>query len=554
MDNDHTMLTRSKTTTIISDINLKEESVKQKNINSKVNSIFPTTPTKSKKKNKRNKRRKTRSPSFIIEEDVDCDSGDGEGEMLYSKQSTFKFITDNILNMKTELNLMLEEDIEDDDSVDYDDQDEKFMEICDDGMFEDKNFEYFHNLTVGEKKTYIKSIEKLKQINSDDIPLKFKVLKSFMPEHTKAYALSLIDKIEGDSESSEIHKINKWVEGLISIPFSQYIPMFPKDETHDDPVKYNAEYITKVHKCLNGAIFGHQEAKFHIIQLVAKWLRNPESTGNVIAIQGPMGNGKTTLVKEGIAKALNRPFAFVSLGGSSDSAYLSGHSMTYEGSIWGRIADILIKSKCMNPIIYFDELDKVSDTTKGEEIINLLTHITDFSQNDRFQDNYFSGIDIDLSKVLFIFSFNDETKVNRILKDRMYVINTKGFKVKEKIKISNEYLLPKLYDSFKFSPEDIIFPANIIEHIIDRYTSREEGVRNLQRCLETVLSKLNMYNMYIEPSEETSKESSKETSSSDLDIPFKIKDFKLPYILTIETINTLLKVNNKNTPPEHMYL
>ena len=550
-NNDHKMLTRSKTTTIISDINSTEESVKQKNINSKVNSIFPTTPVKSKKKGKRGKRRKIRSPSFIVEEDaVDGDSGMGEGNMLSSKQSKFKFIADSILNMQSsKLNFVFEEEDDDmdddDDSIDYDEQDEKFMEICDDGMFEDKNLDYFHNLKAGEKKTYIKSIEKLKEINSDNIPLKFKVLKSFMPEQTKAYALSLIDKIEGDSESSEIHKINKWVEGLISIPFSQYIPMFPKDETHDDPVKYNSEYITKVHKCLNSAIFGHQEAKFHILQLVAKWLRNPDSTGNVLAIQGPMGNGKTTLVKEGIAKALNRPFAFVSLGGASDSAYLGGHSMTYEGSIWGRIADILIKSKCMNPIIYFDELDKVSDTTKGEEIINLLTHLTDFSQNDRFQDNYFSGIDLDLSKVLFIFSFNDETKVNRILKDRMNVINTKGFKIKEKIKISNEYLLPTLYNSFKFASEDIVFPAPIIEHIVNQYTEREEGVRNLQRCLETILSKINMYNMYSDADTDTDK---------DLELPFKIKDFKLPYTLTYDTINTLLKNSNKGAPPEHMYL
>jgi ATP-dependent Lon protease len=218
--------------------------------------------------------------------------------------------------------------------------------------------------------------------------------------------------------------------------------------------------------------------------------------------------------------------------------------MTYEGSIWGRIADILIKSKCMNPIIYFDELDKVSDTTKGEEIINLLTHLTDFSQNDRFQDNYFSGIDLDLSKVLFIFSFNDETKVNRILKDRMNVINTKGFKIKEKIKISNEYLLPTLYNSFKFASEDIVFPAPIIEHIVNQYTEREEGVRNLQRCLETILSKINMYNMYNSDAE----------GDKDLELPFKIKDFKLPYTLTYDTINTLLKNSNKGAPPEHMYL
>ena len=111
-----------------------------------------------------------------------------------------------------------------------------------------------------------------------------------------------------------------------------------------------------------------------------------------------MGNGKTTLVKEGIAKAINRPFAFIALGGASDSAFFDGHSYTYEGSHWGRIVDILIESKCMNPIIYFDELDKISESAKGDEIVHLLTHLTDPSQNALFQDNYFPGIHLNLSK------------------------------------------------------------------------------------------------------------------------------------------------------------
>ena len=119
---------------------------------------------------------------------------------------------------------------------------------------------------------------------------------------------------------------------------------------------------------------------------------------------GPMGNGKTTLVKEGIAKMINRPFEFISLGGATDSCYLDGHSYTYEGSIPGKIVDIVKKAKCMNPVIYFDELDKVSETPKGEEIINLLIHLTDFSQNDHFIDKYYNNIPIDLSKALFIFS------------------------------------------------------------------------------------------------------------------------------------------------------
>ena len=117
--------------------------------------------------------------------------------------------------------------------------------------------------------------------------------------------------------------------------------------------------------------------------------------------------------------------------------FLEGHSYTYEGSSWGKIVDILIQSKCMNPVIYFDELDKISDTPKGEEIIGILTHLTDTTQNPQYHDKYFSGIDFDLSKVLFIFSYNDDKKINPILKDRMYTIETKGYNTKEKNYYSN---------------------------------------------------------------------------------------------------------------------
>ena len=142
-----------------------------------------------------------------------------------------------------------------------------------------------------------------------------------------------------------------------------------------------------------------------------------------------------------ISKALNRPFAFIPLGGASDSSFFNGHCYTYEGSNWGRIVQILQDSKCMNPVFYFDELDKISDTHKGEEIVHLLTHLTDSSQNTLFQDNYYPGIYLDLSKALFIFSYNDESKINKILKDRMYTINTKGFKTGDKINITRKIFI-----------------------------------------------------------------------------------------------------------------
>jgi ATP-dependent Lon protease len=149
----------------------------------------------------------------------------------------------------------------------------------------------------------------------------------------------------------------------------------------------------------------------------------------------------------------------------------------------------------MNPVIYFDELDKVSDSAKGEEIIGVLTHLTDSSQNSLFHDKYFSQLTFDLSKCLFIFSYNDETKINPILKDRMYHIMTKGYSQKEKSVISNKYLFPRLCEQVNFKQEDVIIPPETMSYIIERYCNKEAGVRNLKRCLEIIYTKLNLYRL-----------------------------------------------------------
>jgi ATP-dependent Lon protease len=203
----------------------------------------------------------------------------------------------------------------------------------------------------------------------------------------------------------------------------------------------------------------------------------------------------TSLVKEGISKILNREFAFIPLGGATDSSYLEGHSYTYEGSTWGKIVDILIRSKSMNPVIYFDELDKISETPKGEEIIGILTHLTDTSQNSQFHDKYFAEIDFDLSKCLFIFSYNDPLKVNPILMDRMYKIKTSSYSGKEKIVIANQYLIPKIRYEVNFKEGDIIIPDATLNYIIENYTDKECGVRNLKRCIEIIYKKLNLYRL-----------------------------------------------------------
>jgi ATP-dependent Lon protease len=229
--------------------------------------------------------------------------------------------------------------------------------------------------------------------------------------------------------------------------------------------------------------------------MIGQWIANPKAFGSAIAIKGPMGTGKTSLVKEGISKILEREFAFVALGGASDGSFLEGHSYTYEGSVWGRIVDILIKSKSMNPVIFFDELDKVSDTTRGDEIIGILTHLTDSSQNSKFHDKYFGDLEFDLSRCLFIFSYNDENKINPILRDRMYRIQTSGYDVNDKLTISSQYLIPKIQEQVRFDKQDIIIPDDTVRYIVTKNTENEQGVRNLKRCLEIIYMKLNLYRL-----------------------------------------------------------
>ena len=434
------------------------------------------------------------------------------------------------------------DELEEDDDVEEEitELEEEFLELYDESYDDDEEYDYFHELTETKQKSTIKLLKEIKGINKTEIPLKFKILNMNMDLDTKSIAIRNVDKMNAmDPSSGEYTKMDKWINGLIKIPFGEYSKLKINSE---NTIEEKRNFIKDTKKQLDSAIYGHKEAKTHILQVIGQWITNPKSHGNVLALQGPMGNGKTTLVKEGIAKAIGRPFAFIALGGTSDSSFFDGHSYTYEGSHWGRIIDILMQSKCMNPIIYFDELDKISETYKGQEIVHFLTHLTDQSQNSLYQDNYFPGINIDLSKCLFIFSFNDESKVDRILKDRMYVINTKGFDTKEKTEIANNYLIPELMGTFNFNENEIIFNNDSIKYIINNFTNKEEGVRNLKRCIETIISKVNIYNLSYDGSNENN------------DLNYKIKDFKLPIEVTNDLVDNLLKSTNISGPPSIMYM
>jgi ATP-dependent Lon protease len=364
-------------------------------------------------------------------------------------------------------------------------------------ILKDKNtmndFSFYEKLEKENQKKIIKELREINKITRIEKPYRMTLLESDIPVEYKASAMKKINSLRYmEPGSGEFYKSKNWVDTFMRIPFNKYegLPI-----SIDDGVEKCHEFMENAQKTLDQAVYGLNDAKMQIMQMLGQLLTNPKAIGTAIAIHGPPGTGKTSLVKEGISKILNRPFTFIALGGATDSSFLEGHGYTYEGSTWGKIVQILIESKCMNPVIYFDELDKISDTPRGEEIAGILTHLTDTSQNSQFHDKYFADINFDLSKCLFIFSYNDESKVNPILKDRMYRIKTKGYISKEKTVIANNYLLPKIREQVRFVDGDIIIPNEVLGHIIDTHCNKEDGVRNLKRCLEIIYTKLNLYRL-----------------------------------------------------------
>jgi ATP-dependent Lon protease len=362
-------------------------------------------------------------------------------------------------------------------------EEEPALELNDDEQ------EYYEELPKSKQKKLNKQMKQLSALVKDgDVPYKFRVLELPVSDSLKATVIKKLDLLDrmGD-DGGENHKLRAWVDGFLRLPFGQTVPLPVK---LDDGPKPCSDFLAQTRKTLDGAVYGMHGAKTQIMQILAQWISNPQSVGNVIALRGPMGVGKTSFARNGVAKVLGRPFEFFSLGGASDSANFVGHSFTYEGSTWGRIVDSLMTARCMNPVMYFDELDKVSTTPHGEEIVSMLIHMTDRSQNSQFHDRYFAGVEFDLSQCLFVFSYNDESKIHPVLRDRMQVIHCSGYTADEKKSILTQYVWPQILERIKMA--DLSISEEAIRFLINEYSKEEEGVRTLMRAVESLVTRINL--------------------------------------------------------------
>ena len=298
------------------------------------------------------------------------------------------------------------------------------------------------------------------------------ILKSKMPKEVETKCMSELKKLKNMSPmSAEATVVRNYLDWMIDIPW------FKKDKVDID--------LNKALKVLDEDHFGLEKVKERIIEFLAVQKRMNKIKGPILCLVGPPGVGKTSLGKS-IAKATNRQFVRMSLGGVRDEAEIRGHRRTYIGSLPGKIIQMMKKAGTKNPLFLLDEIDKVGNDYRGDPSSALLEAL-DPEQNTTFNDHYLE-VDYDLSDVLFVTTANTLNILPPLL-DRMEVIRIPGYTEDEKINIANKYLLPKQIKDNGVKEGEMIFDDDTIKDVI-RYYTKESGVRNLEREISKISRKV----------------------------------------------------------------
>lgn len=330
----------------------------------------------------------------------------------------------------------------------------------------------------------IKRGKKATYDNRQNIHPRIRVQDSQLPDNIKELALNRIKNIDVKE-----HKEMEWVDSLLSIPYGKYIPLPITVKTKQKKIQ---DFFETKMKRFNECVHGLEHVKTEIVNYLAQFITSGhKGVPRVLALCGSAGVGKTYIIKKALADTLNRPLKCINMGGIKDSKAFTGFEYTYSGARHGNILQCLMDSKVMNPIICFEEIDKISTTMDGNDIQYVLMHITDPEQNKEFQDNYFDGINFDLSNVIFVMTLNDTSILNPILLNRIHIINIPDPTLDDKVSIGQKHLIPNICKNIGFNQSLISFSDSIIKYMIHMYCEGDKGMRTLKRHLESIILRMN---------------------------------------------------------------
>lgn len=336
---------------------------------------------------------------------------------------------------------------------------------------------------IKQKRKFSDATDNMKEVDrlnnlliTDNIESRIALMKT--TDEIKLHTLKLYKQFLNDNENGASLKVA--VENILSIPWGKKYNIPVKI---GDPFESISSFLNNSMKLMNEDIFGHDSIKTQILEFLSHIIVDPKSV-RILGLEGPPGVGKTSLTKTGIAKALGYPFSTILLSGSNDPNYLLGHSTVWKGAHSGCLLQSLISSNCMNPVLYFDELDKCDMETQ-----KILIHLTDPLNNSKIIDK-FTGIELDFSSSIIIFSYNNKEHVHPALLNRIHKITIGEYSEEDKFQIMKFYKIPELMESFKINIKITDEQIKKINSSVDT----EPGVRNVIQKYESIFSKM-IYNI-----------------------------------------------------------
>jgi len=337
----------------------------------------------------------------------------------------------------------------------------------------------YKKYSIIDHNNFTKELEKLESGQTDYKEIKYKILSLETSMENKRIIFNRYKRfLDLSNLDEEYSKSKNWLDTATSLPYD-------KIKTFSFNKSTLATSLRKVAIEMDKELYGMKNVKEQILVFLHSRILNPSSKRCSLSLLGPPGVGKTYIARL-LSRVIDLPFEQISFGGISDTHFLKGHSYTYIGSEPGEIVKKLSKLGVKNGILFFDEFNRI----QNHELVSLLLHITDPVQNNDFQDNFLSGIKIDLSYLWFIFSMND-LPTDLALRDRLYTIKIEGYTKDEKIKILKDYLFPRALENSNLVASDVIMTEDISQYIIETFSSdKEEGVRSLEKIINDVCKKL----------------------------------------------------------------